>query len=178
MPVDLQAGGATAGANYSWIDSPIIFDRDILDSIGSGGDFGISVTGGAITFGIQTGSGSRTIIGTTDLRDNERHHVAVTRVRSSGDIAIYVDGVREAVSTSGPTGDCHVASDSNNTNTWNRYIALGGEKHALNWPAGQWRGWLDELRVSTTLRYTGTTYTVPTADFSADGSTVGLYHFD
>lgn len=175
----LQDGTATAGANYSWINSPIIFDRDLLDSVGSGGDWGVSVTDGRVTFGLENSAASqRTIIGTTDLRDNVWHHIAVTRARSTGDMAVYVDGAREAVQASGPSGDVHVASNSNNTNTWNRYLCFGGEKHALDWPQGQWIGWLDEVRISNSLRYTGTTYTVPVVDFTVDANTLALYHFD
>jgi hypothetical protein len=174
----LQDGTATAGANYSWIDSPIVFDRDLLGSVGSGGDFGISLTDGRVTFGIENSGGSqRTIMGTTDLRDDVWHHVAVTRVRSSGDMAIYVDGTREANQSSGPSGDVHVASNSD-TSTYNRYICLGGEKHALDWPQGQFAGYIDEMRISNSLRYTGTSYTVPAANFSSDANTVGLFHFN
>lgn len=177
-PASLQDGTATAGANYSWINSPIIVDRDLIGSVGSGGDWGISMTDGRITFGLENSAGSqRTIIGTTDLRDDRWHHVAVTRNRTNGDMAVYVDGVREAVQTSGPSGDVHIASNSGSS-TWNRYICLGGEKHALDWPQGQWIGYLDELRISTNLRYTGTSYTVPSGRFTSDANTVALYHMD
>lgn len=174
----LQDGTATAGANYSWINSPIIFDRDLIGSVGSGGDWGIAMTNGRITFGLENSTGSqRTIIGSTDLRDSNWHHVAVTRTRSNGDMAIYVDGTREAIQTSGPSGDVHIASDSG-ASTYNRYICLGGEKHALDWPQGQWAGYLDELRISNSIRYTGTFYTVPSVRFSTDANTVALYHMD
>lgn len=174
----LQDGTATAGANYSWIDSPIVFDRDLLGSNGSGGDFGISLTDGRVTFGIENSAGSqRTIMGTTDLRDDTWHHIAVTRARSTGNMAVYVDGAREASQTSGPSGDIHIASNSD-TSTYNRYICIGGEKHAIDWPQGQFTGYIDELRISTTLRYSSTSYTVPVAPFTADANTVGLYHLN
>jgi len=174
----LQNGSATAGANYSWINSPIIVDRDLIGSVGSGGDFGVSMTDGRITFGVENSAASqRTIIGTTDLRDDFRHHVAVTRDRSTGDLAVYVDGAREALFSGGPSGDVHLASDAENS-TYNKFFCLGGEKHALDWPQGQWKGHIDEFRVSNTLRYTGTSYTVPSANFSPGANTVGLYHFD
>ncbi len=38
-------------------------------------------------------------------------------------------------------------------------------------------GTIDEVRFSNTVRYTGT-FSVPTAPFSTDGSTLALYHFD
>ena len=129
----LQNGSATAGANYSWINSPIIVDRDLIGDVGSGGDFGVSMTDGRITFGVENSAASqRTIIGTTDLRDDFRHHVAVTRDRSTGDLAVYVDGAREALFSGGPSGDVHVASDAESS-TYNKFICIGGEKHALDW---------------------------------------------
>ncbi|NIQ93622.1 MAG: hypothetical protein GWN87_04995, partial [Desulfuromonadales bacterium] len=38
-------------------------------------------------------------------------------------------------------------------------------------------GWIDELRLSTTLRYEGQ-FAVPDGPFSPDGDTAALYHFD
>jgi hypothetical protein len=39
-------------------------------------------------------------------------------------------------------------------------------------------GWMDEMRISNTARYTGATYTVPTAPFQNDANTVLLLHMD
>ena len=41
-----------------------------------------------------------------------------------------------------------------------------------------YNGLVDEMRISKVLRYSGTSYTVPTAPFATDGDTVALYHFD
>jgi hypothetical protein len=38
--------------------------------------------------------------------------------------------------------------------------------------------WMEEVRLSDTVRYSGTTYTVPVAPFSPDAYTRALYHFD
>ena len=38
--------------------------------------------------------------------------------------------------------------------------------------------YIDELRISNAARYGGATYTVPTAEFADDGSTVAFYHFN
>lgn len=38
-------------------------------------------------------------------------------------------------------------------------------------------GWLDELRLSTVLRYTAN-FTPPAAPFTPDAATAALYHFD
>ena len=39
-------------------------------------------------------------------------------------------------------------------------------------------GVIDELRISNVARYTGATYTVPSAAFTVDANTLGLWHFD
>lgn len=36
----------------------------------------------------------------------------------------------------------------------------------------------DEMRVSNSARYSGTTYTIPSAAFTNDANTLGLFHFD
>lgn len=171
-------GSASAGANYSWINSPIILDRDLLGSVGSGGDWGACIAAGRVAFGLEnSGGSSRTIVGTTDIRDGEWHHVAITRDRSNGDMAVYVDGAREAYQAGGPSGDVHVAANAASS-TYNPFICLGGEKHALDWPQGQFIGSFAEFRLSDVLRYTGTTYTVPTEPFAPGANTVGLWHLN
>lgn len=172
--------GVTAGANYSWIEGSIFIDRDLLGSVGGGGDWGASLTdAGLLAFGVENSGGSqRTIVGTTDLRDAAWHHIAIQRQRSSGDLSIYVDGAREAFQASGPSGDVHYDDAlTPGANTENPYLCFGGEKHDITW-AGQYAGGMDEIRVSTSLRYSGTTYEVPVNPFVADASTVLLYHCD
>lgn len=39
-------------------------------------------------------------------------------------------------------------------------------------------GIIDELRISNNIRYSGATYTVPTAPFTTDANTLALYHFN
>lgn len=43
---------------------------------------------------------------------------------------------------------------------------------------GDFNGYIDEVRVSTTARYTGTSFTEPTSAFSNDNNTTVLLHFD
>lgn len=42
----------------------------------------------------------------------------------------------------------------------------------------QFSRWLEEMRFSATVRYSGAAYTVPTAPFSNNGPTRALWHFD
>lgn len=77
--------------------------------------------------------------------------------------SVYIDGTR---------GINHTASDTA-ASTGPFYIGeeTGG--------AGRdWDGNIDELRISTTARYSGASFTAPTAAFTNDSDTVLLLHFD
>ena len=91
--------------------------------------------------------------GTTDLGNEAWHHCAV--VRESGTLNIYVDGSREA-------------QRANSTNDLDIGALTIGE---YNGGAKAYTGYLDEIRISNTARYTGTSYTVPTASFTSDSNT-------
>ena len=66
--------GATTGENDSeavacdtndgWITGNILFDRDVFGD-GDHGDYGVSLTGGRIAFGVSAGSAGNTICGAT-----------------------------------------------------------------------------------------------------------------
>lgn len=170
-------GTVTAGSNYSWINGSIFVDRDLQGSNGAGGDWGACLDGsGRVAFGLENASAAqRTIVGTTDLRDDAYHYVVIQRARSSGDMSVYVDGTREAHQAGGPSGDVHYDDTlTPGANIWNPWLCFGGEKHDLSWN-GQWAGRIDSIRISSSLRGSGTTMTVPTAPFEVDGSTVALY---
>lgn len=48
-----------------------------------------------------------------------------------------------------------------------------------SWTGAQWMyGYIDEFRVSSTARYTGSSFTVPSSAFKSDSNTVCLLHFD
>lgn len=161
----------TEGANYSGTDGNIIWDAD-GNSTGLG--FIVGLDAGVLYLSVTAvggAGGTRTEIGTTDLRDGNWHHVAVYRAATGGLMELFVDGNREGTVT-GPTGSIAHPNPVENTDG---YHVIAKEK--LNIGFG-FDGDVSEIRVSTNRRYNGATYTVPTAPFSADGSTVGLYHFD
>ncbi len=172
------------GANEDWILGNIIFDRDRFSQ---GRKFGISIAGGRVVFGVTNGSlQARTICGTTNVLDGEWHHIAVQRRRSDGSMWLYVDGRLEA-QADGPDGDisypdngvpCGTCCNGNPCDFSDPYIVLGAEKHDYdrnNYPS--FSGWMDELRLSTVLRYS-TNFTLPSSPFVSDSSTAALYHFD
>lgn len=113
-----------------------------------------------------------TITGSTSVGDGVRHRVALTRNQSSGLVTIWVDGVNDASGTY-DTGDWRFTTDPG-TGFNNGYLVLGGEKHAVG---VAYTGYLDELRISDTVRYSSG-YTVVDGEFEPDADTMGLYHFN
>lgn len=181
-----DAGAVSCGANNDWILGNIMIDRDRFFA---DREYGISLADGRVVFGVAgDGTGTRTICGTTDLRDSQWHHVAVQRRRSDGFMWLYVDGSLQ-VSADGPNGDASYPDDGvpgnfcqpgGNTPCTNSdpFIVFGAEKHDDNvslFPS--YSGWLEEIRFSTVLRY-GANFTRPSAAFTADAQTAALYHFD
>jgi hypothetical protein len=57
------------------------------------------------------------------------------------------------------------------------FLVIGAEKHDAGPSYPSFSGWLDELRLSTTRRYTAN-FAVPAGPFEADGATAALYHLD
>ncbi len=179
-PVNDQPA-VTCGANVNWIYGNIMFDRDRYNQDRK---FGLSIAGGRIVFGVSgNGTGDRTLCGVTTANDNQWHHVAVARRRSDGFMYLFVDGNLEA-SVNGPDGDISYPDNGIPGNYCNGpcdysdpFIVLGVEKHdadPANYPG--FTGLLTELRLSDTLRYIND-YAVPSARFTSDARTLGLYHF-
>jgi hypothetical protein len=179
MKADLgaNAGTATCNQNDGWITGNILFDRDIFGG-GDYGDYGLSLSNGRIAFGIHNGSTGTTRCGATNVADGVWHHIAVTRQQSTGQLRIYVDGQLDNAQTGGPTGEVSYR-DGRATSYPNSdpYLVIGAEKHDAGAAYPSYSGWLDEVRLSNTLRYTSN-FTRPSAPFTSDASTLALYHFD
>lgn len=178
---DNTAGQINCGNNYNWINGNIVFDRDRFNQ---GRTFGVSLGAGRLAFSAQNaGTSSTTICGTTDLRDGLWHHVAFERRRSDGFLWIYVDGALEA-SGDGPDGDISYPDNGNPGNFCSGscdfsdpFIVIGAEKHDAGAAYPSFSGWVDEVRLSDILRYSGN-FTPSAQAFVSDSNTVGLYHFD
>jgi hypothetical protein len=170
-----NTGSVTCNQNDGWITGNIVFDRDIYNA-GDYGDFGIALNGGKVAFGLSVGSSGATLCGSRTVADDRWHHVAVTR-RTTGGMAIFVDGQPDG-STTGAVGDASYHDGRPiGSNTWDPYIVLGAEKHDAGAAYPSFSGWLDELRISSTVRYTAA-FTPPASPFTTDGSTLALYHFN
>ncbi|MGQ9863715.1 MAG: LamG-like jellyroll fold domain-containing protein [Bacteroidia bacterium] len=167
---------ATQGPNDNWTLGHVILDRDIFGN-GDYGDYGVSLAGGKIAFGVNNGTDSYTLIGNTNVTDDNWHFIALTREESTTRLQIFVDGVLDASIISGVSGD--ISYRDNRPTSWpnDPYIVLGAEKHDYDnslYPS--FNGYLDELRISTIVRY-NTNYT-PAPTLTDDIHTVALYHFN
>ncbi len=177
VPNENQSGACVEG-NDTWINGNIIFDRDIFGTPDYG-DFGISLYGGKIAFGVHNGSTGYSICGNTLLSANTWHHIAVTRT-TTGVMRIFVNGNLDRSYANGPTGNISYRPGRSITGNYvnEPYLVIGAEKHDYdpnNYPS--FSGWIDEVRISKVVRYSSN-FTPPNAPFTGDSNTVGLYHFD
>ena len=173
-PGDNTNTGVTAGQNFSWLNGNIVVDRDIYGPP-DWGDFGLSLSGCAVTFGLETNSGARTLVGSRNVCDSAWHHIAIQRRSSDGRLWLFVDGSLQS-SEDGPNGDASYRNGRSANAVNDPFLVIGGEKHGFD--NLQFRGWVDELRISTVLRYGSGDFTRPTAVFIPDALTAALYHFD
>lgn len=178
---DNPAGDIGCGWNYEWIYGNIVLDRDRYNQSRA---FGLSLGAGRPVFGVSgDGSRERTVCGSSVVLDGGWHHVAVQRRRSDGWLWLYVDGVLEDEGE-GPGGDISYPDDGYPGDhcdgpclASDPFLVLGAEKHDAGAVYPSFSGYMDELRLSTVLRYDGP-FTLPAAPFAPDADTAALYHFD
>ncbi len=188
--VELWLTGAAANNRAPAMDcSDAVWNRGnvLLDSTRMGSDgWGLSAAGGTLIFAVTVEGETGVICGGRDVLDEDWHHVAVARRASDGQLWLFSDGLVEAVAY-GPTGDlsypdgadpsaaCGHAADEVCEN--DPYLVIGAEAHDSGPPFPSFSGTLDELRVSSTVRYTGA-FEVPGRALSADDDTLALFHLD
>ena len=85
-----------AGANAQWYNGSGLVDGEVG---GITNDFGVSLGGGQVLFGV--GNPDVTIRTTASPANGSWHHVAATRLSSTGAITLYIDGAQVAVGTGG-----------------------------------------------------------------------------
>ena len=173
-PGDNSATTCVTG-NDGWTTGNILIDRDVFGN-GDFGDYGISLFQDGIAFGVNNGTTGAGICGTSNVADGLWHHVAATRSISDGQIRLFVDGALQAEVT-GPTGDISYHDNRLTSFPNDPFLVIGAEKHDLGPGFPSFNGWIDEIRLSTVVRYTGN-FTRPSAPFAVDASTAALYHFD
>jgi len=170
-----NASGACTPGSDNWVFGNQIFDRDVFGD-GDYGDYGVSLAGGRIAFGVGRATERNTICGDTNLADSSWHHVAVTR-SLDGWMRIFVDGSLEAEGQ-GPAGDISYRNGRSTSHSDDPFLVIGAEKHDINrttYPS--FSGWIDEIRLSNSIRYTAD-FVRPALRFTADANTVGLWHLD
>jgi hypothetical protein len=174
-PKDNTAPPIVCGAKDNWIYGNIIYDRD---RAGLPGGFGISLADNKIVFGINGANGDNySLCGKTDVADSEWHHVAIQRRRFDGFLWIYLDGNLEA-SVNGPNGDVSYPEDLPPSADGDHFIGIGAWKLDNEYNLHPFfRGWIDEMRLSNSIRYTRK-FTPSMRPFSSDANTVALYRFD
>jgi glucose/arabinose dehydrogenase len=170
-----NGGGTCFPGHNNWITGHIIFDRDV-NGPGDFGDYGISLFSTGLAFGVASGVNGNGICGATDVADGVWHHIAVTRNAPTGQLRLFVDGMLDAEGA-GPTGDVSYRDNRSGPAPNDPFLVIGAEKHDAGAQHPSYSGWIDEVRLSNTIRYTQS-FTRPTQPFSADPNTVALYHFD
>lgn len=168
--------GVATAASDGWITGNIVFDRDVFGG-GDNGDFGLSLSAGRIAFGVGRGAAANTIIGATSVANGAWHHVAVTRRAGSGLMRIYVDGNLDGEGT-GPAGDVsYRAGRSTAHPTSDPFLVIGAEKHDAGSQYPSFRGLIDEVRLSSIVRYVRA-FQAPRVPFRPDRFTALLLHLD
>ena len=172
-PGENSSSGCGTGLD-DWIYGNILLDRDIWGG-GDYGDFGLAVFQEGLSFGVRNASGYGSLCGATPIDDGAWHHVAITRAAATGILTLFVDGQIDAASV-GPTGDLSYRNGRPGMPN-DPFLVIGAEKHDAGSEYPSFRGWVDELRLSTVVRY-AEPFVRPLSPFDPDGATAALYHFD
>ena len=99
------------------------------------------------------------------LSENTWYHVAMVYDKSAGTLKMFVDGVED---TGAATVGSDVVYNITNTTAWFEIgRGYGGSYY--------YEGYLDEIRISDSARYTGN-FTPQTTEFTADSNTMFLLH--
>jgi hypothetical protein len=118
-------------------------------------------TGNIIVTGMNTTITNTLITSSVTVNTNNWHHIALTR--SGSTVTLWINGTSRGTATN---------TESLNATGITPTIGRGATSTAQNF-----RGYIDEVRVSQIARYTAT-FTPPTSAFVNDADTVFLMHAD
>jgi len=121
------------GGTGQWWNGRGLIDGEVANSWG--GDFGLALVGDKAGFGIGY-NGDNTILSTTPINDGQWHHIAITRIKSTGEMRLYVDGRLEAFAIHAPNLSLTTPST----------LTIGAS-HGLSSSYGFFRGQIDEIQV-------------------------------
>jgi hypothetical protein len=174
-----NSGQTSCGTPDGWITGNTVIDRDIFGEL-EYGDYGLSLhrsgTTRRIAFGVRNANGGATVCGAINIANGVWHHIAVTRNSSTGQLRIFVDGALDAQGN-GPSGDVSYLIGRNTSYENDPFLVFGAEKHDVGSQYPSFSGWLDDVRLSNIIRYTGN-FARPTAPLTADANTIVLYSLD
>lgn len=147
----------TSPTGSAWYQGAGLVDGEMSNVVN---DFGVSLLNRRVAFGV--GNPDVTIQSTTIINDGNWHHIAATRLKSTGLMLLYVDGVQEASSSGTTTNKLSLTAATN--------MRLGSIQTGAVYFTGQ----LDEVRMWNTVRSSANinaykNYLVPsgTADLAA-----------
>ena len=117
----------------------------------------VSIEGGGDHIYWWTGSGYQVDFAGLGLQNSTWYHFAVTR--NNGQLAIYVDGQRKATSTY-----------NNAIPSAGNALMIGAEPNGASAQSNV-NGLMTNYRWNTSVKYTGTSFTVPTSPLTSDANT-------
>ena len=123
----------TGTTGTMWYSGVGIVDAEVG---GSTNDFGTSLNGSKLCFGI--GSTDYSIISNASINDGSWKHIAVTRTKATGAINIYINGVLDISGNCSNLGSLTVPA----------YVRIGGMQTAVNY----FNGSLDDIRFWNVVR--------------------------
>jgi len=154
----VSGGNLTTGTVECWIKQPTAETKVFLSHVNY--YFMQTSSGGQVA--IYAGSGNQVAFtAAPTILDGGWHHVAL--VFDAGTISLYLDGNRTNTTTTAAPATSGVP------------IGIGGHPTITG---NDYTGYIDEVRFSSIARYSGATYTVPTAAFTDDSNTLALYHLE
>jgi len=130
------------GSGIGWVNSNILIDADRFNQPRA---WGIGVLNGVVAFGVTDDFSAWTLCGSTNVLDDQWHHVAVDREFGTGTMRIWVDGALDASIGAGPGGTlayeagfvpgnfCDEGGGSGGQSCVNSdpFLVLGAEKHGF-----------------------------------------------
>lgn len=161
---DFGTGDFTIEGNLFWNDTPdttrVFWDSGTNVSKGCS----INIAPNASNYiGVYINGTLKATFNTVNLTINAWNHVAVTRSTSDGKLHCWINGTQIG------TGVTDATSFTANTGA-----ALGSYQDT---PSTFWNGWMKEVRISNSARYTAN-FTPSTTQYTSDSSTKLLLHFD
>ena len=182
------APAITCGANDNWKDGNLLFDRSRGTNTH---EWGVSIAGGRIAFGVTGSSGQKiTLCSTATIDDGAWHHILIQRNRYDssqgyldGQLWLFVDGVLQQTAV-GPTGNIsypdsatpgsNCGATGSQTCSDDPYLVIGASKYDIGYA---FNGWLDDLRVSGWIRHLAD-FTPPSQPLQPDSLTVAMFSFN